>query len=197
MSEAGEWLVDEEEGGFDGKHHRDLELALLAVAQLARGDVRAVEKPAGGKRAAAALRRSGLATAPRVRREPDAFGGRELGEDIRGLVAAPDAETREPIGRRAGDVLASERDAPGGGPQLAREECQERGFAGAVRTDDRVDGARLDLHRDALPRCEGTEAAGEPFRRENGLRHAIPAEASQVRPVVRARWRWPALRRAR
>src|SRR3954468_6448083 len=181
MSEAGEWLVDEEEGGFDGKHHRDLELALLAVAQLARGDVRAVEKPAGGKRAAAALRRSRLAAAPRVRREPDAFGRRELGEDIRGLVAAPDAETREPIGRRAGDVLAPERDVPRGGPQLPGEQVQEGRFAGAGRSHDGVERAVFAPAGDALGRGEGAEAAGEAVRREHRLRHATPAEASRVR----------------
>src|SRR3954462_10950866 len=182
MSEAGEWLVDEEEGGFDGKHHRDLELALLAVAQLARGDVRAVEKPAGGKRAAAALRGSGLAAAPRVRREPDAFVGGELGEDIRGLVAAPDAETREPIGRRAGDVLAPEGDFPRGGPRLPREQVQEGRFAGSVRTDDRVDRAGFDAHRDALDRGEGAEAAGEAFRRAPPFRHPPPPQTSRGPP---------------
>ena len=58
--------------------------------------------------------------------------------DVGALIAAPEAAARDRVRRPAGDVLAVEADAAGAGLQLARQEVDERGLAGAVRADDAV-----------------------------------------------------------
>ena len=62
----------------------------------------------------------------------------EIEKQRRDLERAREAEPAAPVHRQRGDVAAGKTDAAGIGRQLAAELGDQRGLAGAVRPDDRV-----------------------------------------------------------
>src|SRR5262249_53938980 len=76
------------------------------------------------------------------------------------------------VGRPAGDGAPVEEDSGAGRGDLAGDEVEERGLAGAVRPEDGVE--RPGLHRQvhAVDRPEGSEGPGQPLGLEQ--RHARP-----------------------
>ena len=113
-------LVEQDQARRAGQRHADLELALLAVRQV--GDDRLVgDVRAGATRSS----RSCVATATRGRaraaeaeaaagdaahREEQVVAHRQVAEQQRGLVGAPQALADALVGRQRGDVLAEEAD---------------------------------------------------------------------------------------
>src|SRR5882672_7703450 len=82
--------------------------------------------------------------------------------------------------RRAGDVIAVEHDASRTRRERAGEEVEERGLAGAVRPDDRVQRADLDAQAHRVHRGERAEALGQALGLEK--RH-MRAQASTTPPL--------------
>ena len=66
---------------------------------------------------------------------------REVGEEGVDLEGAGEAAADAGGDGGAGHVLAGEQDAAGVGGELAGDQVDERGLAGAVRADQRVAGA--------------------------------------------------------
>src|SRR5690606_23324847 len=72
-------------------------------------------------------------------------------------------------------------DLPGVGGQLAVQDFQERGLAGAVASDDRNPLALVDLQRRVIEQRKVTERGGDVRKRDEG---------HQIR-VLQVRWgRW-------
>ena len=70
--------------------------------------------------------------------------------------------------RRTGirDRMALKNDPARIGGENAGDQVEERGLAGAVRTDQGVNVAGRDLDRKIVEREKATEALGQPFDRE-------------------------------
>ena len=86
---------------------------------------------------------------------------------------------RDAVRARAGDVAAIEQDAPGARRELAGEQIEERGLAGAVRPDDRVERPGLDAQVHRIHRGECAERLAQLARFEK--RH-IRDQASTTPP---------------
>jgi hypothetical protein len=85
---------------------------------------------------------------------------REGGGD---LERPHDAPAGDLGGLEAGDVLALVEDPPARRRQELRQEIEERGLAGAVRADHRVDVAALELERHVLHGDEAQKGLGQAF----------------------------------
>ncbi len=70
-----------------------------------------------------------------------------------------------------GDVVAVEADAAGIRCQLAAELGDQRGLAGAVRPDDRVQLAGVDVERDVVGGDDAAEALGQILDLQQRLAH--------------------------
>src|SRR5205807_1745417 len=73
----------------------------------------------------------------------------------------PGAERLARVAESASDTI--HEDASGVGLVDAGEDLDQRGFAGAVLADDRVDFARCELERDLVESLSGEEALAEPL----------------------------------
>ncbi len=82
----------------------------------------------------------------------------QLREDGRDLERAANSGPRDHMRRLARDVAAVEGDLARRGLQLAGEKVEERRLARAVRTDDGVTVALLDLEAHVLDRAQPAEA---------------------------------------
>src|SRR3954462_6261230 len=78
---------------------------------------------------------------------------------------------RNAVRARAGDVAAVEENPAGARRKLAGEQVEERGLAGAVRADDRMQRALLDAQAQRVDRGEGAEGLRQLARFEK--RHFI------------------------
>ena len=98
------------------------------------------------------------------------------------LEGAGDALERA-LGRaRVVHRLALECDLAGVGGQHAGDQIEERGLAGAVRSDQGVDVAGRHLDLEIVERVEAAEALGQPLDRKAGgggraLKHGGPSSA--------------------
>src|SRR5690348_6139919 len=63
-------------------------------------------------------------------------------------AAQPDAHATDAMRRRAGDLATVERHGAGVGTEMSCDQVEQRGFAGAIRADDR--GNRLLVDADLL-----------------------------------------------
>ena len=86
---------------------------------------------------------------------------RHLRQRLGELERADHAAPGDLVGGHVGEVVAVE--APGPGVRLVEpgEQVEERRLAGAVRADERGDGAALELHVVDVHRREATEAPGD------------------------------------
>ena len=130
-------------------------MALLAVRDLAHRPVRFARETDVGERRERAFPRLRVAVgaAPRDSlsrrgarkgRDPDVVEEREGGKDVGALERAREAQVRDAMRGRPGDLASVERDRPGSRRERAGEQVEERRFPGAVRPDDRMQRARLD-----------------------------------------------------
>ena len=133
---------------------RHFELALVAVRQSAaagasrcrRGWPRAMKcvgllDPARVG-CSSARARSSAAAGARLHGEAHVLEHGEVGEQIGELERAADAARRARAAPQPRDVLAVEQHRAGGRRQLARDQVEVGGLAGAVRADDRGERAR-------------------------------------------------------
>ena len=166
---------------------RDLEQAALAVGQLGDAPVldvfetelmqqRVARRPdrAGRRRAAATSRRRCRAALATVSAS-DCNGVSPPKSWLIWNVRTTPRRTRA-VRRQAGDVVAIEPDRAGARLQRAGEQVDQGRLAGAVRADQRVAGAELDLERDLVGGNDAAEALDEAARLEHGrsLRSSPP-----------------------
>src|SRR5262249_45854784 len=110
---------------------------------------------------------------PAERREPeerqrDVPQQRVVGEERDDLVGAGDAEVGPAAARDARDVPIEERDRAAVGPELAGDEVEERGLAGAVRADDESPLAGFDAEVDGGGDAQAAERLLEATQGERG-----------------------------
>ena len=74
----------------------------------------------------------------------------------------------------AGDVAARKEDAPGVGRELAVDEVEAGGLAGAVGADQRQQTAGLHAEGDAVDRLDAAERLLEAARLQHRLAHDAP-----------------------
>ena len=96
----------------------------------------------------------------------------EAAKDAGDLERAAQAAAAEPMRGQPADLLAAEVDPPGVVPQIAADQVEERGLAGAVGTDDRPQVAGLDRQVHAV---HGLDAAEVLAQAENGEDQALAA----------------------
>ena len=131
-----------------GERHRELELAVLAVAELATTVSARAARPTRRERRTRGLAQFALApgAAPKAERvagvrlhgQRDIVERGEIAEQRGDLERARQPQQAAAMDRPRGDVGAVEEDAAGVRRDFAGELADQRGLAGAVRTDDRV-----------------------------------------------------------
>src|SRR5262249_29532024 len=82
-------------------------------------------------------------------------------EERQVLERAPDAEGGDPVSRHLEERPVLEQDAAALGAIEPREAVEERGLAGAVRTDEAANLALAYVERHAVERHDAAEAHGE------------------------------------
>ena len=205
---AGGRLVEHEDLRLERHQQRDFELALVAVRQRGRrrrrarspsatrsstASARAIRSRAVASTAAAGrnARRVG-ATAPRGARSRARV---RLGNRLVSWKARPRPRAGAQRRGKRGDVLAVEQDLPALGAQLAGDQVEVGGLAGAVRADDRGQRAGRETRR-----SRASTATWPPKRMvrsrvsEHGvIAHRGTALSSRPRPAGRGRSRLSAL----
>ena len=111
----------------------------------------------------------------RLRGDADVFERGGIRQNVGDLVRAGDALARDAIGRKPGDVLAVEQDAPGGGAQHAGQAVEEGAFPCPVRPDDGADLALRDVEVDIIEGDQATETNGQAFGAQQSGRGSFPA----------------------
>src|SRR6185437_5840916 len=105
------------------------------------------------------------------------------GEGLRNLERARQPLAAAPLRRQRGDVLAVEQHAAAVRPHRAGGDAEQRGLAGAVRTDDAERLAFAEREIDAVGDDDGAEAFGDFLEREEG--HGISTARRTPSPRVR------------
>src|SRR5262245_38800903 len=85
------------------------------------------------------------------------------------LECSRDPSPRELMARQRGNARAEECDSSLGWNIESGDQVQEAGFAGAVRSDQRVDPAALDVEADIVDGGQAAESQGEGFGLERNL----------------------------
>src|SRR6185437_17054428 len=88
----------------------------------------------------------------RLGREAHVLGHTETGKKVGELKRAPEPKPGALRGAQAGDILARDQHRPAGSCELARDQVEVGGLAGAVRPDDGGELARKESARDAVDR---------------------------------------------
>ncbi len=117
-------------------------------------------RPTASATLAAAASASARAGRVEMRADRDVLAHGQPGERLHDLERARDAAPRKLVRRLAGDVGAVVEDAALGRREEARDDREQRGLAGAVRSDQRGDAAGVRGKRCAV---DGEQAA-EAFR---------------------------------
>ncbi len=178
---AGHRLVEQQQTRRGGEHHRDFELALLAVRKVRGQHVGAVtEADFVQDRARRDLQRRVLArrtpeakavAGVRLHRQRDVVEHAELAVDAGDLERARKPLVRARGGAERGDVLPGEPDAPRIRAQVAGELCDQRRLAGAVRTDDGVRFTWSHVERHPVGGAQRTKRLDQSLDVEQRLSH--------------------------
>ena len=182
---AGDRLVEQQHARPAGERQRDLEQAALAVGErmdrlvhdLGEAKARQQRLAFGGDRGVVAER------SPPARARAAVHGDgerqrrqrRQRVEQLVDLEGADDAAANPLVRGERGDVVAVEEDGPGGRLENAGEQVDQRRLAGAVRPDQGVAGAALELERDVVGRRQAAEALDERARGEDRRHRFVPA----------------------
>ena len=178
-AEAGGRLVQQQEIGLERERGGELERALAAIGQLARGRLETVAEPdIGQERIGARIERGEAALgAPEMeggaerplQRHAHILAHRQMGKhggDLKGADHAEPRHMRRPLPR---DVAAVEDDPAGRRLQEFGEQVEDRGLAGAVRADERVNRAAPHLEIDVADCGEAKELLGQPVSLEDEI----------------------------
>ncbi len=177
-------LVHQEGTRGQRQRHRDLELPPLAVRQRGGLVQRLVREPDALQRGHcyAAQLRVAQRSAPHRERAPLSGHRAEHGvlqhavfhRQRRDLVGPAQPEQRAPRGVQAGHVLAGQPDGARVRALLSGDLLDQRGLAGAVRPDQRVDLALRQVQRDLARGDHGAVGLADPPDLEHRLSHAAP-----------------------
>ena len=91
---------------------------------------------------------------------------REVAEQQRRLVGAPQAHADAVVGRHLGDVLAEEAHAARGRREIAGDDVEQRRLAGAIGADHRPPLARRHRERDVLDGAQRAECPRDALELE-------------------------------
>ena len=186
---AGHRLVEQQKLWIAGERHGDFKLALFAVTELidARADAIAQADTLERRERRAA---QGV-FAPRVAPEPERMaamrlhGERDIVERREIAKQRGDLErTRQPqlaaaINRQPADLGAVEADAALFRDDLAAQQADQGGLAGAVRPDDRVHFLRRNHKPDGVGRRHAAEAPRQPLGLQQRVSHGAALRASR------------------
>ena len=108
------------------------------------------------------------AAEPFRHRKPDGLERRQIGIELVDLEGARQPAQHPRVHRQIGDVVAFEQDAAAIGLEHAGQQVDDGGLAGAVRADQRVARALLDLERQVARDLEPAELLFQPpgFQRD-------------------------------
>ena len=205
---AGGRLVQQQDLGVAGETEHDLELPLLAVREVADLGVLAVQERRLFQQVMrlvvdVAIRgeespHHELRRAHALDRQQHVVEDRQPREQAGDLEGACHPERGAPVARPAGDVLAEQEHLSGRGGKDSGDQIEQRGLAGAVRSDDGLAVARHDLERDVAHGVQAAEALRQTLELQNGVtvRARVPVHAcfpssrqwtgaSRPRPVAR------------
>jgi hypothetical protein len=112
-----------------------------------------------------------------LRGQRDIVRGREIRQQRRDLERARQAKGAAPPCRQAGDVPAGEANGAGIRQHLPGELADQRGLAGAVRPDDRMQFARCDIQRQVVGGDNAAEPPHQIFDAEQGVSHGLASRA--------------------
>ena len=139
-------------------------------------------------------------------RQEEVVAHREVAEQERGLVRASQPHADALVGRQRGHVLTEESHPAPRGREVAGDDVEQRGLAGAVGADHGTALPHGDRERDVLDRAQGAERPGDALQHEgvpetsveaiSGSRLATqPFPRRATAPPGRAeRWAWGPLR---
>ncbi len=185
LRHAGRRLVEQQHARLAGDRDRDLEQPLLAVRQDRGALVHHVGEMESLEQREHFVDDLGFASdnAPPVMagadtfryREPERLERRQIREKLIDLEGARDAEPHARMRAHVGDVAALEQDLPSGRREHAGQQIDDGGLAGAVRSDQRVARALLDLERHITGRDDAAETLLEIFRGEDDRHGQAPS----------------------
>ena len=165
--QSGGRLVEQQQTRPVGKCHGDLELALLAVGEIAHPGGPFADEPPLGEQALDAphglLDGTGCPQQciPRRRerldREMDILRDGEAREQRRDLESPGKAGMGAAERREVRDILTEQHDAPARRAQLAADEIKQRRFAGSVRAEHGTALARGKLQRHTIHGMDAAE----------------------------------------
>ena len=145
---AGRWLIEQQHLRPARERQPDLELALATVTELANRGAQNVRQTDSGRNLFSfRTRRRGVPHGPpeHARRagteragQHEIVADREIRKQIVALKRTSDANLGTAGDVEARHVAAGKQDGAGIGPQIARQQIEICGLAGAVRPDDRV-----------------------------------------------------------
>src|SRR5688572_30589951 len=198
-------LVEQQQPRLASKRDADLEVALQPVADIGGELARLGIETDGGQDLARALHEAGQPVRARpavedgastLERDPDVLEDGEAGKDRRDLERLRDAELRGRELRQAGDVAPFQEDAPPARRQLAGDQLEEGGLAGAVGTDDRAQLAGMHGEIDTVDRQQRSEVSRELFRAEKSRVHTSrPISSADALTIpIESLAAWPSLR---
>ena len=180
FGEAAGDLVEEQHARLRGECARELEP--LAVEQRQRvgepvrlGCEAALLEPFDAARIDVALATAGAER----RRDHQILEHRHAAERLRNLKRAGNAHAAAALRGKVRDVDAGEENAAGTGRNRAAGDAEQRGLAGAIRSDD---AERLALGQHEIDRVRndhGAEPLGDPVEAEDG-RHCARLRARQL-----------------
>jgi len=147
------------------------------------GTIMSARAPYGTRRLAEMAFHAGIA--PEVERVPivglcrqrDVICRREVRKQRGDLERACQPERTAPPRRQAGDILSGKMNGAGIRQQLSGELADQRGLAGAVRSDDRVQFALRNIERKIVGRDDPAKPPAKIFDAKQGLSHGSASPA--------------------
>ena len=199
LRQAGRRLVEQQHARPPGQRQGDLQLALLAVREVAHGGAGAVGQAHGGKGFCRARLQIGEALQRPEHRElrpGQRLGGQQRvlahgqgGEEVGDLKRAGQAQRGAAVLGLGRHVGAEEGDAPRGHRQRAGDQVEQRGLARAVGTDERAPLARPHGELHAVDRAKPAERLADRLQLERerlARRHATGSACTADSRACRA-----------
>src|SRR6266542_2519851 len=182
-------LVEEQELGVHHEVHRELEEALLANGQAARGRVDEVGE-AHAREPFVAARLPAAESAPHSR-DGEVLAHGQVTEELDGLEGAAESAAGDLVGGKPVDALAVVEDFALVGPEEAGDQIEDRALARPVGADEAHDRAGGDLERAGAYGTKAAEPlaqAGEGELRRPGyfLSHAYGSIGTYLPPAAPA-----------
>ena len=184
LGQAAGDLVEQEHARLGGERARELEPLAVEQRQRAGRPVRLVGERALLEQLDAARIDIALAVAAAERRRHhQVLEHGHAVERLRDLERAADAQAAAALRRQPRDVGAGEDDAPGIGLHRAAGDAEQRGLAGAVRSDDAERLALGEREVDLLRHHDGAEPLRDFFEGEDGTHSDVTSNTCDVVPA--------------